>query len=167
MAPHNVYPAAGEDRWVAIACRDDHDWEVLAGTIAEPWVDAPHFANLAGRIEHEDELDVAIGAWTAGRDRFAVAGQLRAAGVPAAVVTLPEERIDHDANTAAWELWPTVHHCVMGEVRVDGLPVHFSETDWSIEHGGPCLGEHNERILGGLLGCTEDELADLAAEGVI
>ena len=55
----------------------------------------------------------------------------------------------------------------MGEVRVDGLPVHFSETDWKIEHGAPCLGEHNERILSGLLGCTEEELAALAAEGVI
>ena len=167
MAPHNAYPAAGEDRWVAIACRDDRDWEALAAITGEPWARDGRFASLAGRIEHEDELDAAIGAWTAERDRFEVAGQLRAAGVPAAAVTLPEERIDHDANTAAWELWPTVTHCEMGEVRVDGLPVHFSETDWKIEHGAPCLGEHNERILGGLLGCTGEELAALAAEGVI
>src|SRR5205823_8139695 len=26
MAPHGVYPSAGDDQWVAIACRDDADW---------------------------------------------------------------------------------------------------------------------------------------------
>ena len=167
MAPHNVYPAAGDDRWIAIACRDDRDWAALAGIVAEPWADDPRFSILAGRVEHEDELDAAIGAWTAERDRFTVAARLREAEVPAAAVTLPEERIDHDANTAAWDLWPTVRHREMGEVRVDGLPIHFSATDWTIEQGAPCLGEHNERVLGGLLGCSGEELATLAGDGVI
>jgi benzylsuccinate CoA-transferase BbsF subunit len=26
LAPHGVYPAAGDDDWVAVACRDDADW---------------------------------------------------------------------------------------------------------------------------------------------
>ena len=54
-----------------------------------------------------------------------------------------------------------------GEVRVDGLAVHLSETDWSIERGGPCLGEHNEQVLGGLLGRSSADLERLRAEGVI
>ena len=64
------------------------------------------------------------------RDRFAVAEALRAAGVPAAAVARPEDRIDHDPGTAEWGLWPTAHHREMGDVRVDGMPVHLSETDW-------------------------------------
>jgi crotonobetainyl-CoA:carnitine CoA-transferase CaiB-like acyl-CoA transferase len=55
----------------------------------------------------------------------------------------------------------------MGDVRVEGLPVHLSRTDWVIDRGAPCLGEHNEQILGGLLGLTSDELADLAERGVL
>ena len=31
MVPHGVYAAAGQDSWVAIACRDDDDWRRLAG----------------------------------------------------------------------------------------------------------------------------------------
>src|SRR5207302_801672 len=27
MAPHGIYPAAGDDQWVALACRDDRDWD--------------------------------------------------------------------------------------------------------------------------------------------
>ena len=44
-------------------------------------------------------------------------------------------RIDNDPNTAAWGLWPTSHHTLMGDVRVDGLPVHLSKTDWEIARG--------------------------------
>ncbi|MCA9826329.1 MAG: CoA transferase, partial [Dehalococcoidia bacterium] len=79
----------------------------------------------------------------------------------------PEERIDKDPNTEGWGLWPTVQHTLMGEVRVDGLPVHLSETDWRLERGGPCLGEHNEQVYGEVLGMSSREIAGLRAEGVI
>ena len=55
----------------------------------------------------------------------------------------------------------------MGDVRVDGLPVHLSRTDWSIARGAPCLGEHNEEVLGELLGlCAATRSTTLRAEGV-
>ena len=55
----------------------------------------------------------------------------------------------------------------MGRVRVDGLPVHLSRTDWSITRGAPCLGEHNDQVFGELLGLAPDEIAALRADGVI
>src|SRR5439155_6970639 len=33
MAPHGVYAAAGEDRWVAVACQTDDQWQSLSGLI--------------------------------------------------------------------------------------------------------------------------------------
>ena len=60
----------------------------------------------------------------------------------------PPERIDDDhERTAAWGLWPTVEHTKHGAMRVDGLPVHLSRTDWRVERGGPLLGEDNDRVL--------------------
>jgi crotonobetainyl-CoA:carnitine CoA-transferase CaiB-like acyl-CoA transferase len=167
MAPHGIYPAAGEDAWVALACRDDADWAACRTMIGEEWADAEKLAQLEGRLTHQDELDRQLAGWTRGRDRHEVARLLLAAGVPAAAVAMPEDRIDHDAVTAGWGLWPTVHHTLMGDVRVEGLPVHLSRTDWVIDRGAPCLGEHNEKILGGLLGLSPDELADLAERGVL
>ena len=79
----------------------------------------------------------------------------------------PEERIDHDPSTNDFDLWPTVAHSEMGTVRVDGQPVHFSKTDWQLERGAPCLGEHNEEILTRVLGLTPDQVAALTAEGVL
>ena len=66
-----------------------------------------------------------------------------------------------------WGLWPTVEHAAMGEVRVDGLPVHLSETDWAITRGGPTLGQHNEVVYGDLLGLSGTEIGRLRDEGVI
>ena len=53
----------------------------------------------------------------------------------------------------------------MGNVRVDGQPVHFSATDWQIERGAPCLGEHTEEVLTTLLGLSRDDVAALAEGG--
>ena len=167
MAPHGIYPAAGDDRWVAIACRDDSDWAALAEVVGEPWAGEARYATLAGRLESEDDLDAALAGWAAGRDRRDTVDALLGAGVPAAVVALPEDRIDHDPGTAAWGLWPMVHHTEIGDVRVDGIPLHFSDTDWHIERGAPCLGEHNDLVFGELLGLDDDEIAALRDEGAI
>ena len=115
----------------------------------------------------QDALDDHVGAWTAERSKFHVEEQLRGAGVPVSAVMKPEERIDLDASTGEFGLWPTVKHTEMGEVRMDGQPVHFSATDWRISRGGPCLGEHNEEVLTRLLGLDPEAVSRLAEEGVL
>lgn len=167
MAPHGIFPAAGTDCWVAIACRDDRDWTNLTSVISEPWAGAPRFSTVSRRLAAQDELDQLLSGWTRDRNRFAVATLLRDAGVPAAAVKQPRERIDHDPATAEWGLWPTATHTLMGDVRVDGIPVHFSATDWAIARGAPCLGEHNDLVFGGLLGHSEEELAVWRKEGIL
>jgi len=165
MAPHGVYPCAGEDEWVAIACRDGGDWNRLTSVIAEPWTAEPAFADLEARLANQDALDARMAAWTEAQGKFDVQRRLRAAGVPCSAVQKPAERIDADPDTDG--LWPTVTHSAMGQVRVDGLPVRFSKTPWRIERGAPCLGEHNEAVFGRLLGLAPAEVAALREEGVI
>ena len=167
LAPHGIYASRGDDCWIAIACRDERDWQAFSRVVALPFCEEPRFATLAARVAAQDALDAEIAVWTRARENGAAARALQAAGVPAAAVQRPEERIDRDPNTAAWGLWPTVQHSAIGSLRVDGLPVHLSETDWSIERGAPCLGEHNERVFGGLLGLSSSEIASLREEGVI
>ncbi|HUP76251.1 MAG TPA: CoA transferase [Acidimicrobiales bacterium] len=167
MAPHGIYACNGDDDWVAVSCRDDHDWVRMGEVIDQPWCGDDRYATLVGRLEHEDELDLAIDVVTRSWNKFDLAARLQAVGVPAAAVQKPAERIDADVNTAAWGLWPTVHHREMGEVRVDGEPVHMSETDWVIARGSPCLGEHNDQVFGELLGMTSSQIDDLRTEGII
>lgn len=167
MVPHNIYPAAGDDCWIAIACRDDRDWAALAKLIGLKNAADSDLASVAGRARREGELDAAISEWTKQQHRFEAAAQLVAVGVPAAAVTRPSERIDHDPNVAAWGLWPEVDHPAMGRVRVDGLPVHLSETDWQIDAAAPLLGQHNDVVYGDILGLDQAEIDSLREQGVI
>jgi crotonobetainyl-CoA:carnitine CoA-transferase CaiB-like acyl-CoA transferase len=83
-------------------------------------------------------------------------------------VQSPAERIDGDPRTAAWGLWPQVEHPDIGTVRVDGIGMHLSETDWVIDRPGPRLGQHNREVLGELLGLIDPELDELEREeGVV
>ncbi len=167
MAPHGVYPCRGDDNWVAIACRDDRDWQALAAIIDSPTFADPALSSLEGRMEAADALDVVIGEWTATRIRFDVEAELQAAGVPAAAVLRPAERIDGDLNTNRWGLWPMVDHPTVRGVRVDGEPARFSKTDWSIEAAGPTLGQHNRYVFGEILGLSDTEIDDLVDSEVI
>jgi benzylsuccinate CoA-transferase BbsF subunit len=167
MAPHNVYPAAGDDNWIALACRHDDDWQRLGAVIGEPWATEARYATLTGRLAGQDGLDEQIARWTRTRDSFAVAEAVRGAGVPASAVARPEDRIEHDLGTSEWGLFPVAHHTEIGDLRVDGLPVHLSETDWVIERGGPCLGEHTRDVLRDLLGLPDDEIDQLVRDGVV
>jgi crotonobetainyl-CoA:carnitine CoA-transferase CaiB-like acyl-CoA transferase len=165
MAPHGIYPCSGEDNWIAISCRHQQDWALLADVIDADWTAV--FDDEAYRLEHQDQLDERMGAWTAAQDKFALQDSLRGLPIPAAAVQKPQERIEDDPTTGNFGLWPTIEHTAMGEVQVDGMPVHFSETDWQMQRGAPCLGEHNEHVLTRVLGMSAEEVQALKEEGVL
>lgn len=167
MAPHGIYPCQGDDEWVAIACRDKSDWQSFSDLVNEDWCRQEAFESLDTRISNQDSLDQHVGIWTSERNKFEVASQLNALGVPASAVQKPQERVDQDSSTRDFGLWPTVNHTKMGKVRVDGQPVHFSKTDWKISSAAPCLGEHTEQVLTNLLGLSADDVQQLREEGVV
>jgi crotonobetainyl-CoA:carnitine CoA-transferase CaiB-like acyl-CoA transferase len=167
MAPHGIYAAGGTDNWIAISVRDDHEWTALAAEIGEPWTASDRLTDIAGRLKNQDVLDAEIDRWTRGHDRHELAARLQRLGIAAAAVARPEDRIDRDSATESWGLWPTVDHAAMGEVRVDGVPVHFSETDWVIDRAAPTLGADNDYVFGEVLGLEPAEIQSLRDDGVI
>jgi crotonobetainyl-CoA:carnitine CoA-transferase CaiB-like acyl-CoA transferase len=168
MSPHGIYRCQGDDMWVAIAARDDRDWRALCDVLSHPeWKEDHRFRDVQSRMAHHDALDKFIEAWTASHHPREVMEALQARGVPAAMVQRPEDRIDHDANTAHWGLWPEVEHPEMGRVRVDGVPIKLSATPAQLHRGAPLLGQHNEQVFCGILGLGSAELAALEQEGVV
>ena len=165
MAPHGIFACAGDDEWVGIACRSDDDWRALAGVIGGGLEADAGYSTTAGRVAAQDALEAAVTAWTSSRNKFDVQRTLVAAGVPAAAVQKPQERVDQDPDTEG--LWPTVEHQKMGAVRVDGLGVTLSETPWEISKGGPVLGQYNDEVFRELLGLSASEVDELREGGVI
>ena len=165
MAPHGIYPCSGEDEWIAISCRNDQDWESLSEIIQQDWTE--HYQSLNQRLSEQDNLDKAMASWTVGYEKHDLQFRIQAIGVPVSAVQTPEDRIDFDTSTRDFNLWPTVEHSEIGEVAVDGNPVHFSDSDWNMNSGAPCLGEDNEKVFNEILGLSKEDIRGLKQENVI
>jgi crotonobetainyl-CoA:carnitine CoA-transferase CaiB-like acyl-CoA transferase len=170
-APHGVYPCAGEDRWLAIACFSEAEWRAVTEVAKRgDWAEDSRFVDLAARLAHQDALDATIAQWTKAHDARHLMLALQSAGVPAGVCQTAEDRCDHDPQLAHLEWLTEVTGSKIGRWPVAEVPVKLSESPafagGRIDRGAPCYGEDNEYVYGELLGMTKREIADLAADGV-
>ena len=176
MAPHGLYPCADDDSraegesasggWVAIAVGSDDEFSSLCHVIGQTELArVPRFADVVSRHRHQDELDVIVSAWTTEQTHTEAAAQLQAAGVPAMpVLTIPE--LMADAHLAERGLWEEVAHREAGTWTMDGPLCRFERTPAHVRLPAPCFAEHNDYVLGDLLGLSDEEIAELEREGV-
>ena len=166
MSPHGAFPVKGEDRWIAIAVRNDSDWKALCSLASgEAWAEDERFATFLGRKEHEDELEAAISEWTSRTDGEKLMNDLQARGVPASVVRSCLELMN-DPQLNHENFFHETGHEECGTMPVDGPSFRLSLTPWKAS-GSPVLGQHNEEVLTQILGLGEAELAALITDGVI
>lgn len=166
MAPHGVYPCAGEDKWVAIAVATDAEWDKLRATLGDPeWARAERFASVLGRLEHQDEIDTHLGAWTRERSHYAVMYALQAAGVDAGAVLTTQE-IGTDPHYNARGFMQPVYIPEAGPVRMSRAGFNLTETPGRIA-AGPGFGADNRYVLHDLLGVSEPEITALAEKQAI
>jgi crotonobetainyl-CoA:carnitine CoA-transferase CaiB-like acyl-CoA transferase len=161
-----VYECATPDEWVAISAGSDAEFVALAATIgrAELARDS-RFADVVSRRHHHDELDAIIGEWTRGRAQDDAAREMQAAGVSAAPV-LKIPRLMENEHLRARGFWETVASADAGTWDMEGPVWRMSRTPAHIRLPAPVFGEHNQWVLGDLLGLSDEEIAALDAEGV-
>jgi crotonobetainyl-CoA:carnitine CoA-transferase CaiB-like acyl-CoA transferase len=168
-APQNVYPAAGDEEWIALAVTSDAVWDTLREHLGDPeWARDPLLATLDGRRAAHDLLDERLGAWCATRDARATADALSEAGVPAGYVVDGRD-IARNPQLLHRGYFGREHHPVTGTHPIPTVPFRFESRrgrDW-LTRPAPTLGEHNREVLGGELGLGDAELAALEAAGLI
>ena len=168
VAPHNTYPCAGDDRWIAIAVMNDAEWQALVRAMDEPsWASDVCFATNAERLANQDALDDRIAEWTAGQEDYALMALLQAAGVPAAVCQKPSDRVEHDPQFAARNWWTSLPHDELGDARFDGVAPRLSGTPGAVFAAAPLLGQHTHEILASVLHMTDEEIAEAEATGAL
>jgi crotonobetainyl-CoA:carnitine CoA-transferase CaiB-like acyl-CoA transferase len=166
-APHGAYRCAGEEEWIAIAAPDEAAWAALREELELGEVaDGSDLSTLAARKSHEGEIDAAIAARVAGRDKHELAARLQARGVAAAPVA--NARDLHDSEFLRERgLLQTVAHPRAGTHLYQGVPLHIEGFDLTIGAPAPCFGQDTEEVLGKRLGSGAEELAELRERGVI
>jgi crotonobetainyl-CoA:carnitine CoA-transferase CaiB-like acyl-CoA transferase len=173
-APQGLYAcheaaAFGSEReqWLALSIGSAAQWKALVDALDSPeWATDSELATHAGRRAAADLIDAGLNKWAAGRDLPATVERLIAAGIPAAALTNPRD-LRHHPHLAARGYLEQVSNAVVGTHPVPGLPLRMSGVDRWIRSGAPLVGEHNAEVLGGILGHSADDLARLAAAGVI
>ncbi|MDX3452646.1 CoA transferase [Streptomyces sp. ME02-8801-2C] len=86
--PHDTYPTAEPDSWLAIACTNAGHRRALAEVITA----LPGHEPEDWWLNHQDTVDAVISEWTARRPRDTAVAELRRAGVPAVPVNSAADR---------------------------------------------------------------------------
>jgi benzylsuccinate CoA-transferase BbsF subunit len=166
FVPHGAFRCAGDDRWVALSCWDDDDWRRLAAVMGIDDATAGRLARLDARLAAVDEVEKLVESWTQARQAPAVAVALQAAGVEAvAVADLADASAD--PQLAHRGHFVTLEHPCMGPCGYERNGFRLSDAPAGYERTSPLLGEHNEMVLGEILGLTSAERSRLAEEGVL
>jgi crotonobetainyl-CoA:carnitine CoA-transferase CaiB-like acyl-CoA transferase len=166
VAPHGVFPCAGEDRWIAIAVWSDAEWRSLARAMGDPpWARDARFDANAGRLAHADEVERRLAEWTRGFEPHALMERLQARGLEACAVQSFADLLE-DPQLAWRGHWVPLRHVHLGELPFERSGFRLSGGSGRLRSPGPNLGEHDDAVLGELLGLSREERARLAAEGV-
>jgi crotonobetainyl-CoA:carnitine CoA-transferase CaiB-like acyl-CoA transferase len=140
----DVYPARGEDRWVAISVFDEAQRERLNA--------------LAGGRPLAD--------WTREQDERELVTQLQAAGIAAGALQDIEDLMEHDAPLRARGALVELPHPKLGPFGHVRTPISFSR-DRTQPYRAPGMGEHNEQVIREAAGLDAARYAQLDSAGVL
>jgi formyl-CoA transferase len=166
IAPSNVYPTRdGVD--VLIAANQDTVFGRLAAVMGRPDLATdPRYATHDARGARQAELDAIVADWTGTLEAAELETLMNDNGIPAGRIYRAPEMLA-DPHFAARQAIVRVLHPQLGELAMQNVAPHLSDTPGRVTRPGPALGEHNADILRGVLGMSEDRVAELKALGVV
>jgi formyl-CoA transferase len=161
---------AKDGRWVHIidAFRDRPlERQCQALGIPESVARDPRFADVHNLTpEAYEELKGHLAAGVARFTAEEVVARFKAQDMMAVPVSGYRETFD-DPQVRENDMMLEAQHPVAGRMRLLGFPVKLSDTPAALRRAPPLLGEHNEEVLGGLLGMSAAEIEALKKDGVM
>jgi len=168
IAPSNIYPTA-DGSWVVIAANQDTVFRRLCQAMGQPELATDErFADHVARGRNQDELDKIIGAWAGSREPGDIIATLSEVGVIAGPINTVAEVVEDPQLLARGMIADHWDERIGRNVKGPGVIPVLTETPGTIRRAGSAHpGQHNDEIIGALLGHTEAELHQLRAEGVL
>ena len=167
-APQGVYACIGVDRWVAISCESDDEWQALAGLMGGelPAELRGRCGTVEARHALHDELDAAISAWVSTQTPGQVMYACQKAGIKAAIVASGED-LYHDPHLRSKGYVVEIDHPWPGRLQHPGMTVRLTETPGQVRLPAPLTGQHTNEVLHRVLGIDAEQDRSLAESGVL
>jgi crotonobetainyl-CoA:carnitine CoA-transferase CaiB-like acyl-CoA transferase len=159
-----------------LPCRDGHvwmlalepgQWNGLRKVMGNPeWADLEMFQSMYTRAQNADVIYSFILEWTMQHDKMEIMEKCQAAGCPiTAVFTIAEAA--EQPHLKARDYFVDIEHPELGKLKNLGAAFKMPASPGGPRSPAPLLGQHNQAVYGGLMGIPADELARLAARGVL
>jgi crotonobetainyl-CoA:carnitine CoA-transferase CaiB-like acyl-CoA transferase len=166
--PSNVYPSAGDDRWVALTVETDAQWQVLASMMSGDGVAVEaSWAHAEVRRAAREQVDAAISRWVRNQDARALMHRLQAAGIACGPV-FNNRDILLDEHLLARGFHERVQLPEpMGVRPIMSRPWKLAKRDVRIRKPAPRYGEDGRAILRDVLGMDDARIASLFEARVV
>jgi len=166
IVPTGTYPCR-DGVYVIIGANGDNLFKRFMLAIGRPdMASDPRFEHNDDRVPWADEIDRAISDWTRRWPSAEVVRVLEGAAVPVGPINSAKDMM-MDPHFHARGLFQEADLGDGDKVRLPAIMPQLTETPGGMEWPGPTLGEHKREVYGGLLGYSDEEIATLAAAGII
>ncbi|HSJ89008.1 MAG TPA: CoA transferase [Anaerolineales bacterium] len=150
IVPYQSFQA--RDAWFIVAVGNDKQFEKLCGLVDEPnLANDPRFSTNANRVKHREELIAILGPIFMQRNASEWLSSLEAAGIPCGPIN-NLDKVFAEPQLEARKMLISMEHAAVGDLKVVGSPLKFSDTPVQYKLPPPMLGEHTEEILKELMG---------------
>jgi len=165
IAPTNAYRCA-DGGYALVAGNGDSIFKRLMQCVGRPdLAQDPDLASNTGRVKRVDELDAAIGAWTARRSVDEALAALEQAQVPSGKIYTVAD-IAADPHYAARGMLQSVRLDDGSDLSLPGFVPKLSLTPGGHRRNAPRLGQDSDAVLAEI-GLTPQQIAALRERGIV
>ena len=167
-APYGVFPSAGQDRWIAIACTSDAAFAALMQHLgAAGFTDDERFATTVARLRNRTAVNELVAERTPRYAAEELARRLQGSGVAADALAHQQEMHADEHLTARGYFTPITHPAAGTHLYPGPLGKLKYTADGPPFQPAPTLGQHNEYVYKELIGLSDQEYQKLVDDQVI
>ena len=165
IVPYQSFQAT--DTWFVLAVGNDQQFERLCGVIGNlDLAHDPRFDSNAERVKNREELINLLKPAFLRKAANEWLSALEAAGIPCGPINTLD-KVFSMPQVEAREMLIHMQHAEIGDLKLVGSPLKFSETPVDYKLAPPRLGEHTEEVLKKLLGYSSEQVMNLRRRRVI
>ena len=165
-APLDNYPSADGSFVCIVAGSDANFARLCSASVAKRGSVTKSSRSMAERAAHGDEINGIVAAWTSSLTAEEITARCVAYDVPVGTAYSAAD-IFADPHMRARGDLVAVEDPVIGSVRQQAPFPRLTRSPAAAPSGAPRLGEHNREVWCGLLGLSDEDLADLIGRGVV